>query len=706
MRQRSGIPGDAPARFAAIVALAAVGVGCGPLAPAQPRAAEGNELLVYLGGTLQRLQRRDAVVEAPAQPVSIRGKTVLPAHALGGDRNQPFVVDELPHFPKVLVIVTVDELARRSQVLPEYIRWKQASGWRVVVGTEAAWNRVTADDGDDRPARIRAWLRQIYDLENPGYLLLIGDPTPEHRGVPMRRTEPLANLLPYYPPALAGLLDHVPTDQYYADLESSWDCDGDGQFGEQPDDMGDGCADFGPELIVGRIPVYHGAAELDAILRYTIDQEQAADRRYRDRALFAGAFGGFQGQDSPAGDGSTYPANDDLAVFLHRTADDLPLSKGLQPIRLFEEAGIVPSGLPHEQPLTRGALVAAWQQGAATVAWGGHGGNDGAYRTVWLDDGNDNQAADYDEVDMPPFITTADAEALAGAPGAFVHMMSCLNGYPEDAGNLGTALLGRGALATASASRAAIGDGGAGWQPRPELASATDASYYFVLAAQSGQAVGDALAFTKWALPGDGWNEYEMGDGPRGLDSGFDLNAYAWLTKLEYNLYGDPTLRIERCVHDADCDDALPCNGREACRAGHCLHLDPVVCPTAGDAPCLTSACDNTSGQCTPLPVVDGMPCDDSAWCTVDDACRAGTCRGSSRSCSGHPGYQAQCDEQRDECTLVSTEAAMDDDDNSERAAGCSATHGPRPSATWIWIIVLGGAARSARRGRQREERP
>ncbi|MBN2361071.1 MAG: hypothetical protein JXR83_16570, partial [Deltaproteobacteria bacterium] len=531
------------------------------------------------------------------------------------------------------------------------------------------------------------------------------DPAPTRRGIPMRRTEPLADLLPYYPGYLTEALANVPTDHYYADLESDWDCDGDGIFGEQPDDLGDGCADFGPELIVGRIPVYRGAAELDKILRYTIDQERATDRRFQDRALFAGAFGGFQGQESVVGDGSTYSSNEDLGVFLQRTADALPLAKGLRPVRLFEDTGVVTSSLPHEQSLTRDALIAAWRPGAGTVAWGGHGSSDGAYRTVWLDDGNDNQRADFDELDMPPFITAADAEALTDAPGAFVHMMSCLNGYPEKPGNIGAALLGRGAIATASASRAAVGEGGAGWQPRPELASATDASYYFVLLAQSGQPVGDALAFTKWALPGDGWNDYQQ---PRSVFGGtaFDLNAYAWLTKLEYNLYGDPTLRIERCYHDADCDDGLPCNGREECRAGSCVHVEPVACPALVDDPCLTSTCDNSTGQCAPLPVADGMPCDDGAWCTIGDQCRAGSCSGSERNCTVHPGYRSQCDEQRDECTLASLagDPLAADETAGAGAAACNASAQLEGGCTGIWIFTLGGAGLALRR-RQHKER-
>jgi hypothetical protein len=282
-------------------------------------------------------------------------------------------------------------------------------------------------------------------------------------------------------------------------------------------------------------------------------------------------------------------------------------------------------------------------------------------------------------------------------------MMSCDNGYPEDGNNLGAALLGRGALATASASRAAVGEGGEGWQPRPDLASATDAAYYFVLLLQSGQPVGDALAFTKWALPGDGWNGYQD---KYGSDL-FDLNAYAWMTKLEYNLYGDPTLRIERCVHDAECDDQLPCNGREECRAGYCVHVDPVVCPAQAAEPCLANACDNRTGRCAPLPVVDGMPCEDGAWCTVSDQCSAGQCVGSDRVCAEHDGYRAQCDELRDECTLVSlADSPLEAEATTgESTMACSAQPRSAAGQALIWIFMLSAVGSRALRRRRSQER-
>jgi hypothetical protein len=47
-----------------------------------------------------------------------------------------------------------------------------------------------------------------------------------------------------------------PSDAYYADLEGDWDLNGDGRFAEYPEDMEEGGVDLGPEVLVGRLPLY------------------------------------------------------------------------------------------------------------------------------------------------------------------------------------------------------------------------------------------------------------------------------------------------------------------------------------------------------------------------------------------------------------------------------------------------------------------
>lgn len=663
-----------------------------------------DEIRFTIGGVPRRLQRRAGSPAAPMLPALVMGHPVWPVPPKG---DTPLSGIHLPAFPQRLIIVTTEAVVDRSAVLQDYVDWRSMGGWEVIVGLETDWDLPTPRDHDDRPARIRAWLKQIYAEYGAGYLLLIGDPDPEGNGIPMRRTQPLGDLLYLEPESIRDSLADVPTDHYYADLTSDWDCDADGVFGEYPDDSGVGCADWGPELIVGRIPVYRQreTERLDGILATILAYEQAAAKSYRDTAIFAGAFGGFRGQSSPGGE-SSYDEDDDLAVFLDRTAADLTFVTRAEPLRLYEDDGILTSAFEHERSLSGAELIAAWQQGASTVSWGGHGSSVSSHRQVWVEDSDGDGSADDLEVSAPAFITSDWADVLEDAPPAVVHMMSCLNGFPEEPDNLGFALLGRGAIATAAASRSAVGISGTDWEPRPELATATTASYYFTLLVQAGHRFGDALAYTKWGLPGDGWAEYAGSEW-------YDFTGYAWLTKLEYNLYGDPTQRLDRCLQDSDCDDALPCTGVESCQLGYCVHSDPIWCET-GEAVCTSRRCLNETGECAPALAIDGTRCDDGLWCTTGDTCAAGACQSEPRVCPGVEGYQPGCDDVWDECILVPDDEGEVDpndgapdltpiDDSPTGQSGCRALVTNAHAAGLVFLLMLRFAARRNRRVRHEE---
>jgi hypothetical protein len=649
------------------------------------------ELTINVGGFLQTLHKDPMPRAVPAPGVSIRGD-VRTRSVRGGPSPREWWEETRPTFPKVLAIVTTQQLATTSGKLVSYVQWRNAGGWQVIVATEAEWNKPTTRDGDDRQARIRAWLKDEYTKHNLGYVLLIGDPTPEGlTGIPMRRMQPLSVLLSMYPPDLADSLADVPSDHYYSDLESDWDCDGDGEFGEYPDDKGPGCADWGPEVIVGRIPVYGDVQDLDTILAATMAFEQAPDKSYRDRVMLAGSFGGFRGQ--PAVGGGTYEYDDDGAVFLNRIFLDLPTDRALTPVRLYEDEGVVTSVYPHEGALNNENVLEQWRAGASTVSWSGHGNQTGAYRTVWLQDADADENADLTEVDASAFIASWDRDQLTEAPPAFVHMMSCLNAYAEDSDNLATALLAHGAVGTAAASRSAVGDQPADWEPRPELGDATVSSYYFTLLLQRNVRVGEALAYTKWALPADGWSTYDAD----GID---ELNAYGWLTKAEYNLYGDPTLSLERCASDAECEDGLPCNGQEHCSLGYCVHEAPVVCAPAGDLPiCQTYQCDNATGSCAVIPVMNGTACDDHEWCTTGDQCLEGECVGASRECPEVTGYRAVCDGARQECTLEPERI-----EPPPKKRGCAALSSDTAVGPFSSLVAFLLFVRGLSRSRRREE--
>jgi len=51
-----------------------------------------------------------------------------------------------------------------------------------------------------------------------------------------------------------------------------------------------------------------------------------------------------------------------------------------------------------------------------------------------------------------------------------------------------------------------------------------------------------------------------------------------------------------------------------------------VECDTSGDTECLTTVCVPETGACIPEPALDGAPCDDDNFCTLQESCKAGLC--------------------------------------------------------------------------------
>jgi hypothetical protein len=98
------------------------------------------------------------------------------------------------------------------------------------------------------------------------------------------------------------------------------------------------------------------------------------------------------------------------------------------------------------------------------------------------------------------------------------------------------------------------------------------------------------------------------------------------------------------------CDDGAFCTMGDACLAGVCQGT-PRDCAAAGGQ-CTVGVCDEAADGCVAHPKVNGLACDDGAFCTVGDSCQAGACRGAARDCSGSGGKCATgvCDEASDTC--------------------------------------------------------
>jgi hypothetical protein len=124
------------------------------------------------------------------------------------------------------------------------------------------------------------------------------------------------------------------------------------------------------------------------------------------------------------------------------------------------------------------------------------------------------------------------------------------------------------------------------------------------------------------------------------------------------------------------CDDGNACTRRDTCVGGACVGADPVVC-TAKDQCHDAGTCDPATGACSDPARSNGTACDDGTYCTVNDACTGGVCRGAARDCTQAGGQcgTGVCDEASAACTREPEPdgAACDDGNACTRRDTCRA---------------------------------
>jgi hypothetical protein len=148
--------------------------------------------------------------------------------------------------------------------------WKTKKGIRAEIRTV---NWILAHyPGEDNAAQIRNYLKTMVD-SSTSYVLLAGDVDV----IPCRFAYAMTCSAGYYP----GREDTMPCDLYYADLQGSWDRDGDWSYGEIEDSI-----DLYPDLFVGRAPV-NTISEAQKFVEKILQYEKNPDPTYLDNAVFA-----------------------------------------------------------------------------------------------------------------------------------------------------------------------------------------------------------------------------------------------------------------------------------------------------------------------------------------------------------------------------------------------------------------------------------
>jgi hypothetical protein len=165
------------------------------------------------------------------------------------------------------LIITSETLVKNFQPLAD---WKHKKGVpSKIVTLEWIYSNY---EGIDKQEKIRNFIRSAYTNWGAVWVLLGGD----------------TNILPRRSVfamdcEFGGSIteNDIPCDLYYADLDGSWNADGDNIYGEISDDV-----NLYPEVFIGRAPV-ENASETDIFVKKVLQYEKTPPIGYQKNMLFA-----------------------------------------------------------------------------------------------------------------------------------------------------------------------------------------------------------------------------------------------------------------------------------------------------------------------------------------------------------------------------------------------------------------------------------
>ena len=245
-----------------------------------------------------------------------------------------------------MLIITSEELRPAAEMLASY---RNSSGIKTMIRT-VEW--ITANYyGDDVQEKIRNCVKDVVDEYGIMFLLIFGD----HDVVPTR--------LVYIPDGWAdannaedGVL--VETDLYYADLDWSWDDNGDGYWGDLDHDNVDGI----PDVLVGRLPASSLSEAERLVGKIQVYESASYNAPWLNNVLFLGT-------DLFTGEGFEGPEGEILKD--HIEANYVGPEKSVT--KLYETEGT----------LSVSAVINAINSGCGFVNFAGHGTPDAWSFGTW-----------------------------------------------------------------------------------------------------------------------------------------------------------------------------------------------------------------------------------------------------------------------------------------------------------------------------------
>jgi len=440
-------------------------------------------------------ESRDSVRDKVVDRVASR---LFRNHAQGEDWYLASDTNDQPGVTYDYVIITTDATVENSSKLASFIAHKASRSFSVLVVTETDFDGLVGQAPNHRAEKIREWLINHYASYGTEYVLLIGDPTPYENGegdIPMKMCWPRLGV---------GSYEDTPTDAFFADLTGNWDLDGDGYYGEWGDDTASGGVDFAPEVWIGRIPMYNADYDsLDAILQKIMDYENETAIGWRKSILLPMSFST-----------STY----DGAPLAEQLMDDFLFARNYTPWSQYQQgngACWLDSAYPSDEELRGGTVVRdRWAAGSyGMVLWWGHGsGTSASIGASGCWDGT--------------LFSTAQTSSLDDRHPAFTYQCSCLNGYPENFGNLQYNILKQGGIATVGATRVSWFNTGVGYGNFDGSSTNSGIGYEYIDRLTQHLTGGQSLYEAKLAVLGNLIFNTRL------------MNLY------DFNLYGDPSVAL------------------------------------------------------------------------------------------------------------------------------------------------------------------
>lgn len=419
-----------------------------------------------------------------------------------------------------LLIITKES----ETVFSEYVGMRQSHGYNVFF---QPLRDLINDDGRADRDLIRKKIIEFKKSKNITHVMLVGD----------------LNLIPMpyaSPSSLDGASDadlvDTPTDYYYSTASSNWNKDGDDRIGEYEDD---GIVDYKPDVAIGRLPFNDTNSVIDAI-NSVIGFENLPDF-VKAKTFLAGAMLGYKGEVWSG----MYLERTDGSQFLEDLYADFLKKDGFSRYRIYEKSGFSPSPYECEEEISNQNMISQLGETYGLTIWTAHGSPNSIVRHVWKDNSSGKSAPEKNDISQTPLLSSQDVLSKKNNWGIIVSA-SCSTSNPNTSTNLGASFVKNGAVGYIGSSRVA-------WSPsywRTVEDGGMDSILYLLIQnLTNGMTVGSALDMAKYEFA----TKYFFGDIEDPVQAS-QMNIF------NFNLYGDPTVKIFREKHGKGNPNPLYCN--------------------------------------------------------------------------------------------------------------------------------------------------